>query len=122
MTDQSISGLAGRTILVVEDDYILARDMTRTFERSGATILGPVSNVDDALNLLETASAIDGAVLDINLMGEMVYPVADALRASGVPFVFATGYDANEMPARYGHIICLEKPVEARKIAEALFG
>lgn len=121
MTKPHPGDLVGRTILVVEDDYMLAQDITRAFKHSGAEILGPVSNVADALDLLETATALDGAVLDINLMGEMVYPVADALKRRSVPFVFATGYDMDQMPMRFDQVTCFQKPIDPNKLADALF-
>jgi hypothetical protein len=60
-------------------------------------------------------------VLDVNLQGEMVYPVADALRERGVPFVFATGYDHLHIPANFGDIAICEKPVRPSVVGEALF-
>src|SRR5262249_477527 len=80
-------------VLVVEDDYLVAMDIVRALERAGAEVIGPAPAVEAALDALEQ-TAPDGAILDINLGGEMAFPVADALLARGVPFVFATGYDA----------------------------
>ncbi len=113
--------LARRKILVVEDEYFIVDDLVRAFEATGAELVGPVASVDDALDLIEETERIDGAVLDVNLRGEMVYPVADALLARGVPFVFATGYDKGSVPAPYAHITRCEKPVDPRRIAQALF-
>jgi ActR/RegA family two-component response regulator len=113
--------LAGRRVLVVEDDYFLAADMQREFEESGAEVLGPVPRVEKALQLIAATSRINAAVLDVNLLDEMVYPVADALQERGVPFVFATGYDRTVIPTRYAGVHHCEKPIEAAQIAEALF-
>jgi DNA-binding response OmpR family regulator len=112
--------LQGRRVLIVEDDYFLAEDMRAYFEREGAEVVGPVGRVSDALSLA-TSGKPDGAVLDINLAGEMVYPVADALRARNVPFVFVTGYDAEIIPTAYAEVTRCEKPVEPAKIGKALF-
>lgn len=112
--------LRGRRILVAEDDYLLAGDLREMLERHGTQVLGPVPGVADALRLLEREAAPDAAVLDINLGGEMVYPLADALRARGVPFVFATGYDAWAIPDVYAAVPRFEKPVEARHVMQAL--
>lgn len=117
-----MTALAGRRVLVVEDEYFIAEEIKQTFEASGAEVLGPVSTVQAALGLLDQTPELDGAVLDLNLRGEMAYPVADALIARGVPFVFATGYDAVYIPARYRAVTRCEKPVEVRHIAQALFG
>lgn len=82
--------LAKRRILLVEDEYLIAVDLVRSFEATGAEVVGPVASVDDALDLLDDTEHLDGAVLDINLQGEMAYAVADALTARGVPFLFAS--------------------------------
>ena len=114
--------LAGRRVLIVEDEYFIAEDLVRTFEAEGAQVIGSVASVADALDLLGETKHLDGAVLDVNLAGEMAYPVADALIARGVPFVFATGYDASTIPPRYGAAKWCGKPVDPAKIARALFG
>ena len=114
--------LAGRRILLVEDEYFIVDDMVRSFEASGAKIVGPAASVDDALKVIRATGHLDGAVLDINLHGEMAYPVADALIERGVPFLFATGYDEATIPPRYAKVVRCEKPVDPDKIAKALFG
>lgn len=113
--------LKNRRILVVEDEYMIADDMVLDFKLFGAEVVGPVPNVKAALACLEKDN-IDGAVLDINLQGEMVFPLADELRAKGVPFVFATGYQRRSIPAAYVEVTLCGKPLEAAKIARALFG
>ena len=122
MTKPSTASLTGLNVLVVEDEYLVADDLHRTLQAAGAQVLGPVPTVAEALSVVGAGNRIDGAVLDINLHGEMAYPVADALLARGVGFVFATGYDRQHVPARYGHVPCCEKPVQVWKLAEALFG
>lgn len=94
----TLKALNGRWVLVVEDDYFIANDLLRQFKESGAEVLGPVASVEHALALIAATPQIDGAVLDVNLRDVMVYPVADALRDRGVPFVFATGYEKNDDP------------------------
>jgi len=116
------ASLQGRRILIVEDLYFLADDMRADFEQAGAEVIGPVGRISDALDLLKSDVLLDGAVLDVNLAGEMSYPVADALRARCVPFVFATGYDADTIPAAYAGVTRCIKPIEPAKIAKALFG
>jgi CheY-like chemotaxis protein len=92
------------------------------FEENGAQVIGPVGSIDDALAIIDETPRIDGAVLDINLREVMVFPVADALRARGVPFVFATGYEENAVPKRLRDAIHCEKPIEPVRLAKALFG
>ncbi|QGY01563.1 response regulator [Methylobacterium mesophilicum SR1.6/6] len=83
--------LAGHRILVVEDEYLIAMDVKRWLMAAGATVVGPVPSVDQALDLIED-DGLTAAVLDVNLgSGNTVYPVASELRASGVPYLFATG-------------------------------
>ena len=114
--------LDGRRILLVEDEYFIVRDMARAFAAAGAAVIGPAATVAEALRLIAASGPMDGAVLDINLQGEMVFPVADALTTRGVPFLFATGYDRETIPDRFAHCIRCEKPVKPDQVAKALFG
>lgn len=118
----AVAALHGRRILVVEDDYHVAHSLALALEADGAEIVGPAGTVKAALELIARGGRIDGAVLDINLHGEMVYPVADALHQQGVPFVFTTGYDARTVGQRYPDVACLEKPVMIPQLIDALFG
>jgi CheY-like chemotaxis protein len=102
--------LPGRSVLVVEDEYFFADALQSALRQAGATVLGPVPSVEAALELLEREEEPQAAVLDVNLGGEMVHPVADALLARGIPFVFATGYDPSFLPERHGSIRWLTKP------------
>ena len=87
----------------------------------GAIVVGPVATSDKAIAIVETAGArIDGAVLDINLEGMPAYVVAETLARRAIPFVFATGYDAAAIDARFQHVPRCEKPVKAEHIARAL--
>ena len=112
---------SGCKVLLVEDEYFIAEDMVRMFESSGAHVVGPVASVEAALDLIDETDVLDGVVLDVNLQGEMAYPVAEALMSRGVPFVFATGYDKVSVPERYAHVTRCEKPVDPDKILRALF-
>ena len=111
----------GRRILVVEDEYFIAEDLTQTFESVGAIVVGPVPIMAEALDILDGAEQIDGAVLDINLRGELAWPIADKLIASKIPFVFATGYDSADIPSDYASIKRCSKPARAAEVMQALF-
>lgn len=113
--------LAGCVVFVVEDDYFQADALRRACELNGAEVLGPVGRLEEAMYLIDEAARIDAAVLDINLHEVMVFPLADTLRARGVPFVFASGYELGGIPTRFADVLRFEKPVEPEKIAEALF-
>lgn len=108
-----------RLILVVEDDYMMADDLGRELEAEGCVVLGPVATVEDALGIIHR-EALDAAVVDIDLRGEKSFPVADALIAQGIPFVFATGYSEKDVPSRYDYIKHCGKPVESSEILKAL--
>ena len=112
--------LAGRRVLIVEDEYFIADDLAQVLTRFGAEIVGPVATRDGALSLLATAESVDLAVLDINLRSESVFPVADVLTEQGVPFMFATGYDQASIPARHQHVPRWEKPFAPAALAQAL--
>lgn len=103
--------LAGRRVLVAEDEYLVAIEMAYALQDAGADVAGPVPSVADGLGLLRGAGRIDFAVLDVNLGGEPVYPLADALAERGIPFAFVTGYDADSVPSRYARMGRLEKPI-----------
>lgn len=102
--------LCGRRILVVEDEYFLADELSRGLSDAGAEVLGPIATLEGALALLKGPAPPDAAILDVNLGGDQVYPVADALRALDVPFLFTTGYDPATIPSRYASARRLEKP------------
>jgi CheY-like chemotaxis protein len=120
MAEGGENGLIGRRILVVEDEYIIAADLAQSLEDLGASVLGPAGTVADALALVAGEPALDAAVLDINLGSEKVFPVAEALQARGVPFVFASGYDAWMVPSEFADAPRFGKPVEKHALARAL--
>ena len=118
MTD---APLVGRHILVVEDDYLIAIDIAEGLEGLGAEIVGMAASVGEALSLIEAeGNRIDGAVLDVNLGGDRVYPVADALISRAISFVFATGYDRWLVPEAYAHVPRCDKPVQFDILARYL--
>jgi CheY-like chemotaxis protein len=112
MTDVSDAALKGRRVLVVEDEYFVADDIARTLQESGAEVIGPVGDIAAAMQLLSAGARIDAAVLDVNVRGEMIYPLADALRRHRVPFVFATGYDDASIPGVYADVARCVKPFD----------
>lgn len=109
--------LAGKRILVVEDEFYIAMDLERELAEAGATVVGPVASVAEALDLITREPRLDAAALDVNLRGEMVYPVADQLTARMVPYVFATGYNEEDIPEGYSAVTRLFKPVAPGAVA-----
>ena len=117
MVDRTLSGCR---ILVVEDEFMLADELHMVLEAAGALVLGPVGSVEEALRCIAMASTIDGAILDVNLDGELVFPVADHLAARGVPFLFTTGYDRSIFPARFAEAPHCEKPVPIHQVTRTI--
>ena len=114
------SGPAGLRILIVEDNFIIAAAIARFLKAQGAEVAGPAATIAAALALIANVERIDGAVLDINLHGELVYPVVDALRSKGVPMVLMTGYDQEALMPGYSDIPCLQKPFTIERLMEAM--
>jgi CheY-like chemotaxis protein len=112
--------LRDRRVLIVEDEYLLADDITVAIEGAGAVVLGPVPSIDGALALIASEPQIDFALLDVNLRGDFVFPVADALMARDVPFAFATGYDEWALPERFADVPRIEKPLKANRLLSTL--
>ncbi|CAN7618887.1 response regulator [Phenylobacterium sp. LjRoot164] len=117
MPDQS---LAGRSVLVVEDEYMMASDLTEALEAAGAAVIGPAPTVQQAMSAIASQADVHAAVLDVNLSGEMVYPLADFLADRGVRFLFTTGYDADTIPPRFNHVSRLEKPIGPADVVKAV--
>ena len=96
-----------RTVLIVEDEYLIAMDLQRMVESLGWRVIGPVATVRGALHLLE-GDLPSAALLDVNLGNELVTPVAEALKARNVPFVVTSAYDR---PERYGGEVLAGAPI-----------
>ncbi|MCR0983096.1 response regulator [Roseomonas populi] len=119
----SVTGpLAGRRILLVEDEYLIAETMEEWLGRAGADVIGPVPSVEQALALIEMeAGALDGAVLDVNLgRGKTAYPIADRLIELGVPYLFATGDVRIIDDAAHRERPRLEKPISQAQLLGAV--
>ncbi|GGD97008.1 response regulator [Aureimonas endophytica] len=112
--------LRGKRILIVEDEFYIADSLAMDFADLGAEIVGPAASIDEAFELLGTGETVDWAVLDINVQGAMIYPLAAALRRLGLPFVFATGYDHWMIPADYQSVPICQKPVDPASVARLL--
>ena len=107
-------------VLVVEDEFLIAMDLECLLRQHGFRVLGPAATVAAALRLLD-GEVPDVALLDVNLRGEKVTPVAEVLRVRGVPFVLASAYDDAQLTAA----ILVEapnvgKPIDVRRLLTAL--
>lgn len=110
--------LKGRRVLIVEDAVLLALELETGLSDAGALVIGPAYELEEALALLD--QPIDAAVLDANLNGQSVMPVAQALAERGVPFIFATGYgDTGAALAGFNAPI-VRKPYDVGQVAQAV--
>jgi PAS domain S-box-containing protein len=108
-----------KRILLVEDEHLIAMMMTQALRDLNCEVVGPFAKIGDALAAIERES-IDAGVLDINLGGEMAYPIAHMLEARNVPFVFMTGYGAEAISTPFPQVRIIQKPVE-REMLQELF-
>lgn len=112
--------LLGLDILIVEDEAMLAQDIAFTMEDAGAEIVGPAYSLDSALALvMEAGFHADVAILDVDLGGRDVFPVAERLRALGIPFLFHTGHgDRMHLTSMFpGAIVCMKPSLQNDLIA-----
>lgn len=102
-------GSEGR-LLIVEDETLVALELSKAMQDSGWEVIGPASTLEEAFKLLAGSERPDAAVLDVNLHGEMVYPLADLLETRGVPFLFCSGYEMLNLGNRYRRSPVVRKP------------
>jgi hypothetical protein len=115
------AALAGRRVLVIEDEPLVALELESELAEAGAIVLGPVGTLEAAARLIE-AEAIDAALLDANLGGRPVDALAAALAARGVPFAFASGYGPSGLPAGVRDRPLLGKPFGAAALLALVAG
>lgn len=112
--------LSGRNILIVEDEALVAMLLETILEDMGCTPVGPASTVDEGLALIEGGATIDAALLDVNVAGVKIFPIAEALAARSIPFVFSTGYGESGLPDAWRGHPTLQKPFSEVAVQEAL--
>lgn len=103
--------LTGKNVLIVEDDFLQAADLTAMLADAGAIAIGPVGSVPEARNLIVRSARIDAAVLDVKVGDTMIYSIVDMLKDRRVAILLATGYDRNTLPAAYADLSWCQKPV-----------
>ena len=114
-----VDELGGRRILLVEDEYFIAHDLKSALCGRGVHVVGPVPDLAGGLALARHEE-LDAAVLDVNLGGEMSYPIADELGERGVPFLFTSGYDDATLNRAYCRVTLIEKPFDVEAVLAAL--
>lgn len=114
-----VASTTGR-LLVVEDEALIAMELCKDLGQLGWEIIGPASTVEEALQLLDGGPLPDAAVLDVNLCGQLVYPVAERLQALQVPFVFCTGYQRLDDHQGFNASPIVRKPVNITSLDQEL--
>jgi PAS domain S-box-containing protein len=112
--------VAGNRLLLVEDEALTGMMMSDMLTELGFDVIGPFGRVADAMAALKRED-FHAAVLDVNLDGEVVYPVADAVVERGLPFVFVTGYSAEGIDRRFAQVPVLQKPIERQMLQSVFF-
>ena len=118
-TAAQASGLAGRRVLVIEDESMVTMLLQDFLEDIGCEVAGVASRLKEAREKIDTL-AFDVAILDVNLNGDQTFPLADTLLARGQPIVFATGYGATTLPPRLRALPVLQKPFQQDDLERAL--
>ncbi len=112
--------LAGKRVLVVEDEVLIALEIADELTNAGCTVLGPARRLEAAMAFAH-GEELDAALLDVNLAGHFVWPVAEALASRNIPFLFLTGFGPElEFPPAFAAARRLEKPVMPGAVAKAL--
>jgi CheY-like chemotaxis protein len=117
----SDSATATPRVLVVEDEYLIRMLVEDMLADLGYTIAEAVGTIAEASKFAADGE-FDVAILDVNVEGEEVYPVADILAQRGLPFVFVTGYGEGSLPAKYRKHPALQKPFQAEQLSSTLAG
>ncbi|MBA4759032.1 HWE histidine kinase domain-containing protein [Sphingosinicella sp.] len=113
------SAIKGR-VMIVEDELLVGMELSRALRDEGWDIMGPAGTLEEAFALLGQEDPPHAAILDINLNGQFVYPVADLLRAREVPFLFCSGYETAPSDDRYRDSMIIKKPMNLNVIIQEL--
>jgi CheY-like chemotaxis protein len=110
---------SGLRVLIVEDEMLLAFMLQDMLAEWGCAVVGPAGRVPKALSLAGS-EALDGAILDVNVAGTEVYPVARTLAARRIPFIFVSGYAASRLPKEWRDRPTLQKPFQPHDLAQSM--
>lgn len=111
--------MSGQSILVVEDEFLIALDIVAALEQAGIDVAGPVSTVGDALATIEQ-QPLRGVLLDAHLGGESAARIADALSERRLPFAFVSGYGRESLPEAYQNAPLVRKPFTDQDLLTAI--
>jgi CheY-like chemotaxis protein len=116
---KSASDLAGRRVLLIEDEALIIMLVEDALDDMGCVLAGVASRFDDAMTKARTLD-FDVAILDVNLSDLRTFPIAEVIKARGIAFLFATGYDATSVPDGLNGVPILQKPFWATDLEQAL--
>lgn len=119
MADDCTGPLGGMRVLVVEDEYYLAEDLSRSLVAAGALVVGPVGTLAEAERKVGEGQ-FDLAVIDMNLRGDFISAVAERLAANDVPVVITTGYDRGALPEALQELPRVVKPLSPQRVVGLL--
>ncbi|MCO6392222.1 response regulator [Aliihoeflea aestuarii] len=116
-----VSGkLQGLNVFVVEDEALVALNLEDMLDELGCTVIGPAMRLGRAKEMLDGAFTADVAILDVNIAGEPVFPIAEQLAVRGIPIVFATGYGQAGLPTSWHSNPVLQKPYTMDEVSGSL--
>jgi DNA-binding response OmpR family regulator len=113
--------LGGRSILIVEDDVVLATDLAALLKGAGCRVVLPTTSVGAALSTV-VHYQLDAAILDVNVQNEWIFPVSHALAAAGIPFVFLTAYASESIPPEHRSRPFFNKPCQPGRLVATVCG
>jgi DNA-binding response OmpR family regulator len=119
VTGETADRPPGIRILAVEDEFLLATVLAEDLEAAGYAVIGPFGRIEVAREAARH-EAFDLAILDINLGGTMVYPLADELGERAIPFLFLTGYGGIDLPPRFADVPRIAKPYDCRVLSREI--
>jgi DNA-binding response OmpR family regulator len=105
--------------IVIEDDFLLSEALKDGLESIGCQVQAQAANLHDGL-LIAAGQTCDFAIVDLDLMGEMAFPVLDTLHDRGIPFVMATGAFPEEIPTKHASAPRLSKPYNLRELRQII--
>lgn len=117
---ETLKELRGLKVFVVEDESLVAMQLEDMLADFGCDLVGLAMRVKHAVEMLDEALRVDVAILDVNIGGDKVYPVAELLRRRNVPIVFATGYGRAGVEAGWQDCEVLQKPYTTAEVAAKL--
>jgi CheY-like chemotaxis protein len=115
----SVARTSGGSVFLVEDEVMIRMMVADMLEELGYSVVAEAGEINDALKLAQSAE-FDLAILDVNVNGKVISPVADLLAARHRPFIFATGYGSSGLPVEYRNRPALQKPFQIETLARMI--